>query len=76
MMSEKTTIYLPRELHRALKEAAKREGKPQAALVRSALKEYLGKRSRPSLRSLGAEEDEELSARESEAWLRAEWKRR
>jgi hypothetical protein len=75
MPSEKTPLYLPRELHRARKEVAKREGKPQAALVRSALVEYLGKRSRPSLRSLGAGKDEELSARESEGWLRAEWER-
>lgn len=72
---EKTTLYLSRELHGALKEAARREGKPQAALIRSALEDYLGKRERPSLRSIGAGEDGELSAKESEAWLRSEWER-
>ena len=73
MASEKTTLYLPQELHRALKEAAKREGKPQAALIRSALEEYLGKGERPSLRSLGMGEDDQLSARNSEDWLVGEW---
>jgi hypothetical protein len=43
-----------------LKEAAKREGKPQA------LEEYLGRREYPALRSLGMGADEELSARDSE----------
>jgi predicted DNA-binding protein len=73
MRAEKTTLYLPHELHRALKEAAKREGRPQAALIRSALEEYLGKIERPSLRSLGMGEDDRLSARNSEDWLAGEW---
>jgi predicted DNA-binding protein len=76
MATEKTTLYLPQELHRALKEAAKREGKPQAALIRSALEEYLGRRKRPSLRSLGMGEDDQLSARNSEEWLAGEWAER
>lgn len=69
MTSEKITLYLPRELHRALKEAARQEGRPQAELVRGALEEYLGKRPRPSIGSIGAGEDEELSASRSEDWL-------
>jgi len=73
MASEKTTLYLPPELHRALKAAAKREGKPQAALIRSALEEYLGNRERPSMRSLGMGEDDQLAARSSEDWLAGEW---
>jgi predicted DNA-binding protein len=76
MASEKTTLYLPWELHRALRDAAKREGRPQAALIRSALEEYLGKKERPSLRSLGMGEDDHLSARNSEDWLTGHWEKR
>src|SRR5206468_1651199 len=38
---EKTTLYLPKELQRELRETARREGRPQAALVREALDTYL-----------------------------------
>ncbi len=73
---EKTTLYLPPELHRALREAARREGKSQAELIREALAAYLAQRQRPSFRSLGAGEDEELSGRTSEAWLERAWSER
>ena len=75
MASEKITLYLPRELHRALSEAARREGKPQAEIVRGAIEEYLDKRPRPSIGSIGAGEDEGLSASRSEEWLEDEWAR-
>ncbi len=71
---EKTTIYLPPELHRALKEAARREKRPQAEVLRRALEEYLGREERPRLRSVGIGEDTELSGVDSEDWLRAEWR--
>ncbi|GLV48922.1 hypothetical protein TJA_20250 [Thermus sp. LT1-2-5] len=70
---EKTTLYLPRDLHQALKEASKQEGKSQAEIVREALTLYLAHRKRPALRSLGVGEDEALTGRESEAWLRKAW---
>jgi predicted transcriptional regulator len=74
---EKTTLYLPVELHRALKDAARREGRPQAVLIRQAISEYLDTRSGPPrLRSLGAGEDEGLRARDAEAWLESEWSSR
>jgi hypothetical protein len=74
-MMEKTTIYLTPELHRALKEAARLEKKPQADVLRRALEEYLGRKERPPLRSVGVGEDRELSGADSEDWLRAEWGR-
>lgn len=70
---EKPTLYLPKEMQRALREAARREGEPQAVLIRRALEKYLRKRGRPALRSVGMGEDEELSARDTEDWLRTEW---
>jgi len=70
---EKTTLYLPSELRRALKEAARSEKKAQAVVIRRALEEYLERRGRPRLFSVGIGEDKELSGAESEDWLRAEW---
>jgi predicted transcriptional regulator len=73
VLMEKTTLYLPRELRRALKEAARSEKKAQSVVIRRALEEYLERRERPRLRSVGIGEDRELSGAESEDWLRAEW---
>jgi predicted transcriptional regulator len=70
---EKTTLYLPSELRRALREAARSEKKAQAVVIRRALEEYLERRERPRLRSVGIGEDGQLSGAESEDWLRAEW---
>lgn len=70
---EKTTVYIPEEVQRNLRQMARREGRPQAALVRQALEEYLEKAGRPHLRSVGAGEDKGLTAQDAEAWLEAEW---
>ena len=73
---EKTTLYLPNDLQRALRDEARRTGRPQAELVRDALRSYLAGRARPKLKSLGLGEDGELAARDSEAWLERGWDRR
>lgn len=70
---EKTTLYLPTDLQRALQEQARRSGRPQAELVREALRRYLEGMASPKPRSLGLGEDADLSARESEAWLNRRW---
>jgi hypothetical protein len=70
---EKTTVYLPAHLQRALKEAARSEKRSQAEVLRSALEDYLARRESPRLRSVGIGADRELSGAESEDWLRAEW---
>lgn len=71
---EKTTVYLPSHLHRALREAARREKRPQAELLRNALEGYLGRRENPLPISVGLGEDEGLSGAGSEGWLEAEWR--
>ncbi|CAN5894296.1 hypothetical protein BH23ACT11_BH23ACT11_26070 [soil metagenome] len=73
VLMEKTTLYLTAEIQRGLKEIAKRNGRPQAELIREALSEYLEKSGRPSLRSVGAGQDSELAARKTEDWLDHEW---
>jgi predicted transcriptional regulator len=70
---EKTTLYLPSELRQALKKAARSEKKAQAVIIRRALEEYLERKERPRLLSVGIGEARELSGSESEDWLRAEW---
>lgn len=73
VVMQKTTLYLTAEIQRGLKEMAKRKGRPQAELIRTALAEYLEKSGRPTLRSIGAGEDSELEARDAERWLESEW---
>ena len=71
---EKTTLYLPADLHRALGATAKREGRAQADIIREALKTYLSHRTPIRLRSIGAGSDGEVSGATSEKWLRKNWK--
>lgn len=76
MRVEKTTLYLPADLQRALQEQARRSGRPQAELVREALRAYLEGTASPRPRSLGLGEDAGLSGRDSEAWLERQWSAR
>lgn len=69
----KTTIYLPDELHRSLQAAARRTGKSQAHLIREAVEGFLEEDDRPRLRSIGVGEDAELDARHAKEWLREHW---
>ncbi len=70
----KTTLYLSPETQRGLRDLARRTGRHQADVIREALDLYLQQhveRARP--RSIGAGEDAELTATNSEDWLRARW---
>ena len=71
----KTTVYLTDELAAALARAARQERRPQAELVRDALAAYLGSLPQPRLLSLGLGADKEVSAAESEEWVRSRWSR-
>jgi len=70
---ERTTLYLSQELRRALRDAARRSGRPQAVLVREALTVYLAANGRPRPRSIGIADDAGVTASESEDWLREHW---
>lgn len=72
---DKTTLYLTSELRRRLRDAARRTGRRQAEVIRSALDAYLdeGQSNRP--RSIGTGEDEGLYASDSEAWIRERWRK-
>ena len=70
----KTTLYLSPETQRTLRELARRTGRPQAEVIREALDLYLKQHGRRPLPcSIGAGEDTELAARDSEEWLKARW---
>ncbi|MBI4278038.1 MAG: ribbon-helix-helix protein, CopG family [Armatimonadetes bacterium] len=71
----KTTLYLPPDLHQAVKEAARRTRRSQAAVVREALEQYLRTLEQPRLRSLGMGADPGLTGRNSEDWLARHWAR-
>ena len=71
----KTTLYLPLELQRALRDEAKRSGASQAELVREAMSRFLGDRARPAPASIGIASDGTLAGRDSEDWLRENWHR-
>ena len=68
---QKTTVLLPPELRDLLKEVARRTGHPQAAVIREALRAYLRHEAQPKPSSIGAGADDEVTARDSEAWLHA-----
>jgi Ribbon-helix-helix protein, copG family len=73
---EKTTLYLPSELLRELRDASRRTGQSQADLVRAALRAYLDQEAAPPLpTSFGAGVDLGVTGEESEAWLEREWSR-
>ena len=70
---KKTSVYLPSHLQQALKQAAHSEDRTQAEVLRTALEEYLERRERPRMRSVGIGGDAELYGTESEDWLHAAW---
>ena len=72
----KTTVYLTDDLAAALAGAAQRVGRPQAELIREALQSYLSALPQPKLLSVGLGSDDQLSAEESEDWLRSRWSER
>jgi hypothetical protein len=63
---QKTTLYLPAELHKLLKEAAKHEQKSQAELIREVLADYMRMKPGPVPSCIGVAEDAGVTARESE----------
>lgn len=70
---ERTTLYLPSDLAERLRGLARRKRRSLAWVVREALERYLSEQERPVPSSLGAGEDAEVSAADSEDWLRARW---
>ena len=73
---DKTTLYLPEDLRRQLEQAAKRERRSQAEIVREALGRYLSAAPAAKFRSIGLGADAEVTGESSEAWLRKSWSKK
>lgn len=73
---EKTTLYLSSQTQRELRAEARRSGRPQAALVRDALVEYLARRPRALPRSIAIASDGKVNARSAKEAVRREWDRK
>ena len=71
--AHKTTLYLPADLQQRLRDASRRTGRPQAALVREALDRYLTATPAPMPASIGAGDDPDLDARDAKRWLHERW---
>jgi predicted transcriptional regulator len=72
---EKTTLYLPSELQRTLRDLSQRTGRAQASIIREALAEWVSRQDQPWPRSIGSAADGSVSGRDSENWLADEWAR-
>jgi predicted transcriptional regulator len=70
---EKTTLYLPADTQRQLREVARRTGVPQARIVREAIERYVNEEPAPMPASIGMGSDEEVTGANSEKWLRRNW---
>lgn len=73
---EKTSLYLPADLQRALRDTARREGRAQADIVRDALTAYLAGNPRPRPGIIGIARrtvDDGVSSANVKAWVRREW---
>lgn len=70
---DKTTVYLPRELHQALEDIARRTGRPQAQLIREALTTYVADQETPRPKSAGIFSNAPFSSNEIDEWLEKNW---
>jgi len=64
-----TTVYLPRDLHRALKSVAATTGRSQAELIREAITIFAAGHERPWPRTIGIVSSGWVQAAELEDWL-------
>ncbi|MDQ6834547.1 MAG: ribbon-helix-helix protein, CopG family [Chloroflexota bacterium] len=69
-----TTLYLPTDLHSALRELSRRTGRAQGEVIRDALQTYIREHeARPLPRSIGIAESD-LNGADSEDWYRANFR--
>jgi predicted DNA-binding protein len=70
---QKTTLYLPEELHRRIQQLSDRTGRSQAEIIREALQRFVDEQGKPRLRSLGAGHSREITGKNARDWLRENW---
>jgi Ribbon-helix-helix protein, copG family len=73
---QKTTVYLPIHLHERLRSTAKREGRPQADLVREAIEERLDRSDQHAPSIVGMfDEPVDVTSHDVKDRIRREWAR-
>jgi predicted transcriptional regulator len=71
---EKTTLYLPDDVQRRLRELSRRQHRPQAELIREAVAQYLAGQEHPWPKSIGAaESDGSVPGGKASEWIDQEW---
>lgn len=72
---KKTTVYLPDDLLREVESLARREGRPQAQIVREALTKYVTDNPRPMPSIIGIAQGPEdgVDSTNVKAWLKENW---
>lgn len=71
----KTSVYLPHELRQELRTLARRTGRPQAELLRDAVRRYVDEQPGELPSSVGVASSAGLAARDAKARVHAEWDR-
>jgi predicted transcriptional regulator len=71
---DKTTIYLPRDMHVAIEEIARRKQRPQAHVIREAIAAYIDQQEPPWPKSIGMISHSDVRSDEIEEWLERNWK--
>lgn len=72
----KTSVYLPWDLQQELRSLARRTGRPQAELLRDAVRRYVDEQPAELPSSIGIASSGGLHARDAKAWVHAEWDRK
>jgi predicted transcriptional regulator len=67
---EKTTLYLPNDVQRRLRELSRQQRRSQAELIREAVAQYLAGQEQPWPKSIGAaESDGAVPAARAREWI-------
>jgi metal-responsive CopG/Arc/MetJ family transcriptional regulator len=72
---DKTTIYIPVELHAKVKAIARRSGRTQAQVIREALATYVTQQEPLLPRTIGIVSSGKVRGADVDEWLAENWKR-
>jgi hypothetical protein len=75
IVMKKMTLYLTDDMHRGLKDAARRTGKSEAQMIRESVAAYLADQPRSYPRSIGIASSGRIPAETAKDWIHAQWDR-
>jgi hypothetical protein len=71
---ERTTVYFPEDLRNKVAALSRQSGRSQAQILREAVQAYVDREYRPTLKSLGLGDNPDVSATDTDEWLRENWR--